>query len=247
MTRTSRLNRPKQSRAKKRPSTVRIQNKPSLLIIECDSPKLQSQGLSCVDEIQVTSQLWADTVVVKGGSQSELCRDLGNLANRRFEYILVIGHSNIKGIVLMSDRPPVLWADFSSWIVDFKPKKIVLIACDAGRYLTFAALFAQIPTLREVYGSPIRAGKNLAKAMHILLPILYNAKAEDSPGVRITQLYTWLITKEVLFRYTRQGVNDVAHDPSALLFTSLLESCYPDMFAAFREWLIRVREEDDQS
>jgi hypothetical protein len=235
---TPRLKSPKQALAKKHPyAATRTRRKPCLLIIECNSPKLQSQGLSYADELGVTAHIWADSVVVKGGTQSELCRDLGLLGSRKFEYILVIGHSNLKGIFLTSDRPPVRWTEFPPWITVFKPTKVFLIGCEAGRYLPAAPLFEKIRTLREVYGSPIRAGKDLAKAMHILLPILCNSTAEDLPSVIITQLSTWLITNQVLFRYTRQGINKIVNDPATSHLNGMVESLYPDLFAAVREWL----------
>lgn len=131
---------------KKRPIRKLKQKGKSLLILECNADKLASQSMSMAEEIKIISQLFAPKVkieVVKTTTEEMLKSQFASLVENQyqFETIVVIGHSSSTSINLTYDRS-VSWAGFAKWIEIFKPKQMVLIACQSGNIFPVQDLFA---------------------------------------------------------------------------------------------------------
>jgi len=178
-----------------------------LLIQECDGATLDRQNLALGKELQNYVKLFFPqnpVTLIRSDTEAELSKAMAELfeTGQSCRNIIVIGHSNRGGLKISADRF-VQWEAVANWLVPFDPQRIILIACDAGRWLPCAALFEGIPTLKEIFGSPIPAHKDqkyivLARVLHLL-----GAKREDVDFIRLLQLGNFLFTKGVMFRRTR--------------------------------------------
>ncbi len=132
---------------------------PSPLILDCDPAPLPERTASFGDELEAAvgiSAPRARRLRIRAGTTAELLSDLGaaKTAVGHFDLIVVIGHSNERKLALTRDGH-VTWSAVARWLAPFCPKKIILVACEAGRWVPGAALFEGIPSLRDVYGSPV--------------------------------------------------------------------------------------------
>lgn len=179
----------------------------SVLIVECDTIKLAHQSLSIGSKIfKILKSLFNSNPIelIEITTEVELLKKFSELAyiKRKFRNIIIIGHSNQKGLRISSDRF-VKWSGVASWFATFEPQRILLIACNAGRWLPCAFLFNGIQSLKEIYGSPIPTSNN--QAYFVILATLYilDAKKTDPLLFQISQLGNFILTKDVIFKQTR--------------------------------------------
>lgn len=202
--------------SKIRVNTNRVHEKPksrgkSLLILECDADKLVAQSMSIADEIERVNQViqpFASKVniaKVKTSTEQNLKLHFAHLAgqNCRFGTIVVIGHSNASGLSLTSDRF-VLWMDFPKWVELFEPKQMVLVACQSGQKPSACDLFAGIPTLKELYASPINTTKPQSEIIKVLVPYLLHTRSANSELIRLGQLINFWLTGGIIYRWLRK-------------------------------------------
>lgn len=206
---------PKRFRARRRrtkPSPSRAQlsqrRKPSLLILECDPSTLAAQSSTVADDLEKIVKVLvphAETVRVSGQSQQELLLQFARCKRERgsFDVVAVVGHSNVSGIRLASDAD-VSWQAFAGWLKLFSPWAVVLVACEAGRWLPAKALFDDIPTLNQLYGSPVLITDWQAAGVKILVPYLVIGRRLRIGELRVAQIVNFLITRGVLLRHTRK-------------------------------------------
>jgi hypothetical protein len=166
-----------------------------------------------------------------------MLRDLGECKtkHRRFDVIGVVGHSNMSGIAVTgssrSDFMP--WDMFATFLEPFQPKRIALIACQAGAWLPATALFGGVPTLRELFGSPVLTREDEMAILHILVPLLL-ARVRIEPEVfRVAQAANFALTRGVLFRQTRaefqraDAVEDLARVSLDVFLNAIVHGCAP--------------------
>lgn len=128
-----------------------------MLIIECDSNRLASERLALGAQISRWGALalGEDSVaLVRATTDSELLRGCAELAEagRKFELVVLVGHSSIEGLRLTSERV-ASWTQAASWVAPFGCTRLALLACEAGALRPAAALFEGIRTLKVLYGS----------------------------------------------------------------------------------------------
>lgn len=133
--------------------------------------------------------------------QLELARCLQGCG--RSAIVAVCGHSNQTGLRLAADLF-VSWEAFARWIAPFKPKHLVLVACQGGRWLPSKALFEGIPTLQEVYGSPAAVTDQQAEIVKLLVPYVLANGRPPQHILQIAQVGNFLLTRGVIFRQTRK-------------------------------------------
>lgn len=143
-------------------------------------------------EAAVTARLFSPGTpveVVRTSTEANLLEQLSRLAaaDKLFNHVLVIGHSNQDGIRLTEDRRTT-WAGLGRWLEPFKPRRLALIACEAGLGAPVRALFEEIETLNDIYASPFVARKDQMEIFKILMPYLLSAKAVDSTLIALGQL-----------------------------------------------------------
>lgn len=130
-----------------------------LLIIQCEPDKLAQQGLDFGSKVSALCSLpfrKKRIVSAKAYSKDKRCRTLGETlqSHDRFRTVLIVGHSNEYGLQLTPDQF-YDWKAVGEWLKPFQPEFLLLMACQAGRSSSARILFQQVPSLREVYASPV--------------------------------------------------------------------------------------------
>ncbi len=179
----------------------------ALLILECDSGKLERQNLALGNELRSYARIVFPKnpiTFMQSYTEASLLERFAALydTGQLYRNVILVGHSNRGGLQISADRF-IDWTGVAEWLIPFEPHRVILLACEAGRWLPCAALFDRIPELKEIFGSPLPANKNqqhivLARALHIL-----GARKEDPGVIRLMQLGNFLFTKGVMFRRTR--------------------------------------------
>ena len=198
---------------------------PSLLIIQFDAEKLRADGLLLADLatfVGVVTTLASGAVVVtkEATTHQHLCGVLEELASEghRFDVIAAIGHSNETGVRIARDKFAD-WDEFAHHIKRFEPRRLVLVACQAGRWPAANVLFKKLPKLRRIIASPVNASKDLATLMLAIVPYLVEVKAPSGNMVLRAQALLTAATG----RQVRHWMRKDKDDPAGLLldFASL--------------------------
>lgn len=188
----------------------RLRRRPAashLLIIECEPDKLAQQGLDFGSKVSALCSLLFHKkriVTAKAHSKGELCRTLGEAlqSHDRFRTILIAGHSNEYGLQLTTDEF-YDWKAVGDWLKPFQPEFLLLMACRAGRSSSARILFQQIPSLREVYASPVAFFTDQTHPLAVLLAALVQNRKVDERWLRALQASGYLLTDGLLFRWKR--------------------------------------------
>jgi hypothetical protein len=159
-----------------------------LLIIECDSRKLATEGLDLGSAFgQIINTLFPEKriAIAQTTSEEKLKEDLADVFKEhgRVRSILMVGHSNEVGLVLTADglrRWGVVW----NWLHKFEPEFCFLAACQAGKSEAVRDLFEPIKTLRQIYASPTALYKNQTPPLAVLIAMLLKTGRidEDQSG-----------------------------------------------------------------
>jgi hypothetical protein len=210
----------KPNKTKRRPRQSLKAKESSLLILECDAIRLADQSISIAQDLHGIVRTYvpnAVTSLVQATSQHVLLSELAwyKEEHGRFTVIVVVGHSNVSGLQLTGDNF-ASWEAFARWLEPFQPKRIVLVACEAGRWLPSKALFEGITTLQEIYGSPVPTTVQQASVVKILVPYLLSGHRLSTEFLRLMQLGNFLFTGGVLFRQTRKDFRRAGTDEAAV-------------------------------
>jgi hypothetical protein len=180
----------------------------SVLIVECDSMKLQQQGLAVGREIYtyIRTLLPRNPIhLVESHTQAKLLEELANVFESRlpFRTIVVVGHSNREGLQLSSDAF-VGWEAVGRFLSPFAPRRVLLLACGAGQSYPSNSLFDTVETLDEIFASPIPTRKNqqyvlLGKLLHVLF-----AKKENRQINQLMQLGNLMLTGGIMYHRSRR-------------------------------------------
>lgn len=178
-----------------------------LLIIECEPDKLAHQGLDFGSKVSALCSLpfhKKRIVTAKAYSKDELCRTLGETlrSHARFRTVLIVGHSNEYGLQLTPDEF-YDWKAVGEWLKPFQPEFLLLMACRAGRSSSARILFQQIPSLREVYASPVAFFTDQTHPLAGLLAALVKNRKVDERWLRVLQTSGYLLTDALLYRWKR--------------------------------------------
>ena len=124
--------------------------------------------------------LGADVEAIDVPDEQTLLQAFAGLAEgrRTFDVILAIGHSNTDGIRLAGGPGGfVSWEVFAKYLRPFEPRRLVLVACEAGRWTAASILFRKLPKLRRIFASPVNTAKDLAQFMIAVVPYIVGVKA----------------------------------------------------------------------
>lgn len=137
-------------------------------------------------------------------SQASALTDLAECKQKydRFELIFVVGHSNVSGIRL-APEVFVRWEAFARWLAPFRPKRVVLAACEAGGWLAAQHLFREIVGLQELYGSPAMTTPKQVGLLKAMIPFLLLGRRVDADALKLAQIGNFAFTGGVLFRQRR--------------------------------------------
>ncbi len=178
-----------------------------VLILECDSDTLASQNLAVGVELSAWLEVFFPRNplhLLQSRTRADLLKEFAALkqSGQSFGNVVVIGHSNRSGLKINADDF-ITWEAVGGWLELFDPRRLFLLACEAGQWLPCAALFKKLPKLDEIVGSPVPANKEqqyfiLASVLHQL-----DAKQADSELIKMLQIGNFLLNKGVMFRQTR--------------------------------------------
>lgn len=178
-----------------------------LLILECQEQKLAGQALNFGSKILPFLKAAFPTkriVLVPTSTRSELGLSLAEALRiyGRFRSVLVVGHSNAMGIQLTNDYF-CSWLALGQWLAKFEPEFLFLAACDAGRSDAVRRLFAPIPSLREVYASPIQFYVDQSAPLVALIASILQDRKIDSDASSLIRTVNYAITGGQILRWTR--------------------------------------------
>lgn len=188
----------------------------SLLIIECDSRRLASESISIAgefDAIRAVLSPRSTSELLRIESQDELKHNLANLSEkfRGAKAIILIGHSNRDGIRIRTDpntnfrRETIFqWETMASWISWFRPKHLVIVACEAGQWPSKQAFFSTIRELKSMFASPVTITADQANILKLLVPYLLSTQRIDPELVRWGQFLTFFTKQAVILYCTRK-------------------------------------------
>jgi hypothetical protein len=198
-------------KVRKRPqaNTVTKRRSPAahLLILECQEQKLAGQALNFGSEILPFLKASFPTkriVLLPTSGRSELGSSLAEAFTMygRFRSVLVVGHSNAMGLQLTNDYF-CSWPALGQWLTKFEPEFLFLAACEAGRSDAVRGLFPPIPSLREVYASPIQFYVDQSAPLVALIALLLQNHKIDSDASSFIRTLNYAITGGQILRWTR--------------------------------------------
>ncbi len=132
----------------------------------------------------------ADVEVLRATDAQSLRSQLALLEvnDRQFDVLVSIGHSNEHGIQAARNFF-LTWEDYANIIKPLAPRRLMLIACRAGRWPAANILFRKLPKLRRIFASPVNVSFDLAKLMLAATPYLLEVKAPSVGVIRTAQAF----------------------------------------------------------
>lgn len=196
--------------SRKRPATTARTKRPqSLLILHLDAEKLKRDGLHLGEVAEYSATLstvllGAPVVIENTTSTNDLHESLARhvTVKRTFDVVVVVAHSNAKGICIASDRF-VTWAVFAGYLKPFKPRRLLLVACNAGRWDAGESLFNAMPHLRRIFACPVKASKDFGALMLFAVPYVVAERRPKDKHVRLTQVASIALTGRQLREWRR--------------------------------------------
>ena len=195
-----------------------------LLVLECHEQKLAGQALNFGSKTVPFLKALFPTkciVLVPTSSLSELGPSLAEASAKygRFRSVVVVGHSNAMGLQLTNDHF-CSWQAVGQWVTKFEPEFLFLAACEAGRSEAVRSLFAPIPSLQEVYASPIHFYAGQSAPLVGLIALALKDRKIDSDASSFMRTLNYAITGGQIFRW-RRGEVGKGEALSAKLWDSL--------------------------
>lgn len=208
----------------------RSQKSQSLLVLHLDSEKLRSDALHLgalastmghISSLMSGSNCFAEDATTR----EDLLARLANHAEagRSFDVVVVIGHSNAQGIRIASDAF-VTWEVFAQYLKPFSPRRLLLVACRAGRSDSGEILFKKLPKLRRIYACPVTASKNFGFLMLLSIPYIMAKRRPKDNHVLLAQIAAMGLTGRELREWRRTTDKG---NPDAAVFDLLSDVVAP--------------------
>ena len=152
-----------------------------MLILECDTPGLEEQGLSLARRLQALAQtrLGAHVPTFQTTDLVSWMHTHRNLSAFRAELLVLMGHGSRSGLRLAEDATGLTpWGLISDRLRPLRPTRIVVIAGAHARNTDPGPMFGALPTLQEVIGCPLYLDEQrLAQVLAALPHVPENAAA----------------------------------------------------------------------
>ena len=157
-----------------------------ILIIQCDTPRLEADGLAVGSALHDLLSLTFDAVtavLVEGSTLADLMDSLDAMGEATADVVVIVGHSNQEGLAAGSDAF-LPWDEVAQMLAPEEPSAIILLACKVGRLLPSEALFEVLDDLKDVFGWPANASASQALAVAALASQVLGTPLEEVPDVR---------------------------------------------------------------
>lgn len=204
----------KRKTASKKQRSIYRRKYSSLLIIECDAKKLENQSINIareLDEIFSFSPL-CQHKFIQVYSKADLLSQFAELSAKKQKYdiIVLFGHSftdrlgNPVGIKFASDFP-IYWNVLPKYLENFKPRCLILATCKGGHFLPSSEMFNGLPTLKELFGSPVVTNQTQISILKILIPYIILAANGFDPDIWLSgSILNYFSTGGIILRHTRR-------------------------------------------
>jgi len=114
------------------------------------------------------------------------------------------------------------WDAFAGYVKPFKPRRLLLVACKAGRWDAGEALFRAKPRLRRIFACPVNASRDFGALMLFSVPYVVAERAPRDKHVFWSQVTSIASTGRQLREWRRttdkgnpdSSVFDLLADPS---------------------------------
>lgn len=203
----------KRKKILQKPKNIRRRKYASLLTIECDAQKLDSQSINIAREINDVFSIlpFCKHQYIQICSKTGLLSQFAELTEKNnFDIILLVGHSIIDsyscnpiGIKLAGDYS-VKWNVLCKYLEVFKPKCLILATCKGGHFLPSKEMFDGLPTLKELFGSPVITNQSQISILKLLLPYTILANKFDINILKVGNILNYLATGGIILRHTRK-------------------------------------------
>jgi hypothetical protein len=231
-------------RSAKPPAKQKRSKPQSLLVLHFDADKLHEDGLHLGDAAKLAAifpelALGAEVVIEDVTTTADLLTTMARHveSKRTFDVIVAVAHSNAQGIRVSSDLP-MSWDGFAQLLRPLRPRRLLLVACQAGRADAAETLFNGLPALRRIFACPVNASKDFGTAMMFAIPyVVANRRPKDN-AVVLAQVATVVFTGRQLREWRRttdQGNPDApVHDLMADLIDPFARRVPQLLKSAFR-------------
>jgi hypothetical protein len=125
---------------------------------------------------------------------------------------------------------------FAGYIEHLAPRRLVLLACEAGNWPAAKVLFERLARLEHIFASPVLAKKDFGRFLMAVMPIIAFNETPDEGSIRLLQVASLAATGGQLRQWTRADMNDpdgalldlfaVAANPIAERIPSILKSLF---------------------
>jgi hypothetical protein len=183
-----------------------------LLVLECQQEKLAGEALDFGSRIvPVLKALYPKKriALVPTSTYRDLAPSLAGIfvEHGPFRSVLIVGYSNNVGTRL-TNGAFCTWSSAGLWITKFEPQILFFAACEAGRSDGVRGLFESIPTLREVYASPVQLCAEQSTPLAALIVLTLKGPAVNSDASSVVRTLIFAITGGQIFRWRRGELGD---------------------------------------
>ncbi|MBI5806293.1 hypothetical protein HZA73_09625 [candidate division TA06 bacterium] len=182
----------------------------SLLIIECDSNKLQRQNIDIASKINDLFQKlpFCKHKYIRTFEKSDLCLKINEISKEHYDIIVLTGHTFTDGggrpvrFDFASDYKPEL-SVLPSFLNTFKPKCLIMASCKGSHFITTDVMFNGMPTLKEIYGSPVLTNSKQLQILLLLIPYIIFSDKYDDGILFLSNIVNFVQSGGYIVRHTR--------------------------------------------
>lgn len=185
---------------------------PSLLVLHLDTRQLEKDGFNFLQLIHEAVPSYREqgvrVEVVATTTLQELRDRVESLKAKglTFDFVTIIGHGHSEGIRIASDRVAA-WGEIAELLQPFTPKKLMLLACESGRWPSAKVLFDKLGELSNIFACPVVTTKVQAELLLSVLPLLLVTKSVEPDAMVLGQLMLGLFAKGQMRHWTRDDMN----------------------------------------
>jgi hypothetical protein len=205
---------PKRGFTRNRQNNVLRKKYSSVLIIECDAKKLESQSINIAQEFNKIFSLFpiCKHTFVRIFNKADLLSQFAELATEkhRYDIIILAGHSiidrasgNPTEIQFASDCR-IKWNLLPKYLDIFKPKCLVLATCKGSHLLPSSEMFDGLKSLKELYGTPVITNQAQIAILKLLIPFIIASDNLDPNILLVGNVLNYLATGGFILRHTRK-------------------------------------------
>jgi hypothetical protein len=193
-------------------------NKPGLLLIEGDADTLAREGHTRFGDELHRTFAGADGLRFYREQLRSSAQVRGACVRAKFTRypsIVMVAHGGPEGVMVAPDLA-LSWDEVGEALAPLEPKTIVAIACFAGLSGPTTSLFARIPTLNTIVGSPAPVTPSQATLAIFEATAAACLREVPTDAATLLLMLNAAVTEGVLFRRTRDGTTSASPEELAL-------------------------------